>query len=281
MKIDLIELADYASPDAIADEIFRQNPEIIAKVPIEEIAELVGINDVIYKDLDNLEGALVANRNKTKGKIIINRPLIGGNKQRQRYTFGHELGHFLLPFHGYEMSCSIGDLKIHNTSNQHLKVELEANKFSSQILMPKKAFMRNQFFDAEPSINNIEKLSEIFDVSMEACTNRFADLHHDPLAIIFSKDNRYRYFNTSDNHPFYFYDTPRKEKLLPLMTLTSQINTNVPDKIYQDSVDSSLWFKECKDFQLPDEVIEETLVQNNGYAVTLLWFEEQLEEIEC
>jgi Zn-dependent peptidase ImmA (M78 family) len=65
--------------------------------------------NIDYSPLDNLEGALVANEYKTEGVILINNSKEIGTKERQRFTLGHEIGHFMIPHHGHEMSCSISD----------------------------------------------------------------------------------------------------------------------------------------------------------------------------
>jgi hypothetical protein len=51
----------------------------------------------------------VANEYKTEGVILINNSKEIGTKERQRFTLGHEIGHFMIPHHGHEMSCSISD----------------------------------------------------------------------------------------------------------------------------------------------------------------------------
>jgi Zn-dependent peptidase ImmA (M78 family) len=107
IKLDLIEFSDYIRPKEIVDEVLKQNPNIKIPIPLSEIAKNIGIVDIDYRPLGNLEGALVANEYKTEGVILINNSKEAGTKERQRFTLGHEIGHFMIPRHGYKMSCSI------------------------------------------------------------------------------------------------------------------------------------------------------------------------------
>jgi len=275
IKLDLIEFADYSRPNQIVDEIISQNPNISAPVPIEEIADAAGICKIEYEPLGALEGALVANEFKSKGVIIVN------NKDdlhhRQKYTIGHELGHFMIPSHNHEMGCSIEYMK---NNNGLAKIEAQANEFSSKILMPHTIFRKTKYFDAFPSISNTQEQAALFDVSLEACINRYVALHHDAVLAIFYKDKKFRYYRKSDYIPFYF--SQKHQKGLPTVfgSLSKKVDTKIENQYYEEYVDASVWFDKHNDYVLPEEVLEEVYVQRNGYSVTLLKFEEEIEEIE-
>lgn len=272
IKLELIKFADFFHyNDEIIDEILRQNPNIKPPIPIECIAEQAGINNISYKSFDRLEGALIANEYKTNGTILINNKIV--NTGRQRFTLSHELGHFMIPKHGHNMQCSINDM---NTQNK--VIELEANKFAAELLMPKKIFCNGSLFDVA-SIENIIKLSETYQVSFESCANKYISTHHEPLAVLFYKDKELRYYIKNNNIPFYFNSLIKKGALMPDASLSYSDNiTDNPIDI--DSIDSSIWFDDIQGFILPDEIIEESYTQNSGYSTTLLNFNDEIEEVE-
>ncbi|BAS67849.1 ImmA/IrrE family metallo-endopeptidase [Bathymodiolus septemdierum thioautotrophic gill symbiont] len=276
IKLDLIEFADYIRPKEIVDEILKQNPNIKIPIPLSEIAKNIGIVDIDYRPLGNLEGALVANEYKTEGVILINNSKEAGTKERQRFTLGHEIGHFMIPRHGHKMSCSISDM---STTNKDEKIEIEANDFASKILMPDQLFCKGSLFD-NPSIENIKKLAVIYGVSFAACSNKYITNHHEPLAMVFYKNKKFRYFKKSKDFPFYFSFECKKGTQLPLDSLANNLNDFSDENISLDYTDASVWISKTNGFLLPDEIIEEVYIQKNGYSVVLLKFEEEIEEIE-
>lgn len=86
VALDLMELDGKATPDALATEIIRQNPEVPVPVPIEEIATKAGILKIQPLRSEAFEGMLIANAEKSEGVIFVNQDRPG---QRQRFTIGH------------------------------------------------------------------------------------------------------------------------------------------------------------------------------------------------
>lgn len=276
-SLDLIEFADLTRPTEIAEEILKQNPDIVESTPLEEIAHAAGIKEIRYCPLDNLEGALVANPTKSEGIIIVSDR---ARHHRQRFTLGHELGHFLIPRHGHEMNCSVGDLYTQSRSNSTTKqrIEAEANEFSAELLMPKTNFCNATPFKQKPSIEAINALSSIFDISFQACANRYVDLHGEPLAVVFSHNGLVSYSYRSAEIPFWL--KVNKSDNIPFHSLTRAIDTNRANHITTDEVDSTLWFDYKAGFEMPESTIEAVFVQENGYVATLLWFQDAIEETE-
>lgn len=275
-KVDLMELADLVRPKDIANAIIKQNPHITGKVPLDEIAYETGIKDIQYKSLDKIEGALVANDEKSEGIIIVNNK---SRPQRQRFTLGHELGHFLIHRHGSKMNCSLNDLMTKegkaNDSNQ--TIEAEANTFSANLLMPELLFKQSSMFKKKvPSIPSIIDLSYLFDVSVQACANRYVDLFPEPLAIVCSHRGIINYGYSSPDHPLWL--KAKKGTKVPDKTVTSGMDFNVEKSENMDETHADCWFDARKYSHLPEYVFEQSYVQENGYAITLLWLEEELSD---
>ena len=277
INLDLIEFADLVRPKQIIDEITSQIPNLPIPIPLEEIAAAVGINKIEYAELDGFEGILLANKEKTEGAILINSK---SRHHRQRFSLGHELGHFMLPRHGHEMHCGINDLA--TKDNKHLsnkqKIELEANQFSAEILMPKNHFRNYSGFSDTPSMDCLIAQANDFDVSFEACAQRYCNQHDEPLAIVFSHNNNIRYSCKSPNFPFWI--THGKNDPVPSGSSTRKANKSPENSTYSDSALSSTWIEDDKYFLTPEDIIEEVYVLQNGYVATMLYFEDELEEKE-
>jgi len=274
INLDLMELADFTNPKKIVREILNKNPDIKLPIPLEDIASAAGISDIRYQSLDGLEGALVANEEKSEGIIAINN---NTRQSRQRFTLGHELGHFLIPRHGHNMKCTVKDLnKKANSKSKVLDIEAEANVFSSQLLMPPQLLTRRGLLNASPNVSNIIQLTDICDVSFQACANNYINVHGDYLAIIYSHNNIINYGLNSDENPLYL--NADRGKKLPRGSHTSTVDLSKHHSISTDEVDTELWFSLNNNFEYPETLIEETYVQENGWAATLLWIDD-IEEL--
>lgn len=274
INLDLMELADFTNPKKIVQEILNQNPDIKLPISLEEIATAAGISDIQYQSLDGLEGALVANEEKSEGIIVINNKAI---PSRQRFTLGHELGHFLIPRHGHDMKCTVKDLnKKASLKSKILDIEAEANVFSSQLLMPPQLLIKRGLLDASPNINNIIQLKDICDVSFQACANNYINIHGDFLAVVISHNKIIHYGLNSDINPLWL--NADKSKSVPRGSNTSTVDLNKYQSISSDEVDTELWFSPDNKYEYPDTLIEETYIQENGWAATLLWIDD-IEEL--
>jgi Zn-dependent peptidase ImmA (M78 family) len=82
---------------------------------------------------------LLTDRERSCGIILVKK---GVSAQRRRFTMGHELGHFLMPSHIPDEEgrflCSQSDIALlkPKEGDRRAKMEVEANRFSSLILMP-------------------------------------------------------------------------------------------------------------------------------------------------
>lgn len=276
ISLDLIEFADLVRPVDIVSQILKQNNWIDGAVPLEDIAKAAGIKEIQYAALNSFEGTLLANDSKTEGVIVVNS---GTRHHRQRFTLGHELGHFMIPRHGYDMKCSKGDLaaKPSGRMSASITIEVEANQFSAELLMPRSLLSMQSSFSGEPSIEGIQLTAEKFDVSFQAMAVRFADIHDYPITFVMSRNGEVVYGYKRDNFPFWL-KVGRKGNLVPPKSLTGMTDATKIKTIGSDECLSSMWFDENRYYDLPENLIEEVYVQEDGYVATILWFEDEIEE---
>ena len=138
---------------------------------------------------------------KARTVIVDNSLLEESQKHRYRFTLGHEGGHDIfhsaffrydpnqMSFFGSTMApmiqCRRDNTKMSKTNprnwNDHDRMEFQANRFSSAILMPKSAVelvaqRHRKERSLIRSIAIVHDVVETFDVSMEAATYRLKEL---------------------------------------------------------------------------------------------------------
>lgn len=145
---------------------------------------------------------------------------------------GHEPGHFMIPRHCHEMRCSVNDIKTFEEKqlSQQQSIEMEANRFSAEILMPSKHFQAFDGFDGEPSMQCLIDHADAFDVSFEACVQRYCNQHHATVAIVFSHNGIVRYNCKSPEFPFWII--PGKGDSVPPNSFTKNTYMKPEDSVY-------------------------------------------------
>jgi Zn-dependent peptidase ImmA (M78 family) len=279
IALDLLELDGKATPDSLAAEIIRQNPDIPLPIPIEEIAAKAGILDIRPLNSEAFEGMLVADAEKSEGVIFVNqaRP-----RPRQRFTVGHEVGHFLLPWHrnlkdgSLTFECTNEDMQASRAGklDQRTDWEVQANEFSSEMLMPRLLFRKNMRRKDEPTLSHVLELAALFETSVEATARRYVALSDYSIAMVFAKGQHVRHAWKGPEFG-YFLDV-RKGSKLP--EGSPSLQDRPEDTVSEFStVESYWWINAERGRNPPEELVEQTLYQRDGYRITILYVED-LEE---
>lgn len=278
MLISRMDLADLGSPEALVEGILKQVPDLPIPVPIEDIARSVDITDITFIGTGSFEGGLVTDRDKSEGVILVN-PRSG--RRRRRFTIGHELGHFLIPFHlpdnGTQFMCTASDMcrpASFKTKDRATRMEVEANRFAANMIMPAVPFRRDLSQSAGSDIALLLQLCGRYDTSKEATARRFCELIDTPSATVFSKDGRFLYAIRSDEFPFI---AMRHNQPLAQKTLSACFKGVEGDVSDMDTVDGCWWIN--TDPYCNGQIFEQTLLQADGYRLTLLQLDrEDIEE---
>ncbi|MDA3616684.1 ImmA/IrrE family metallo-endopeptidase [Polluticaenibacter yanchengensis] len=143
-------------------------------IDIEKITKDLGINLVQYMFDEDISGVLV-----TKDKIST----IGVNQAhsevRRRFTIAHELGHYIL--HRNEGNMFMDKILFRKSTDykeKDLKLEIEANYFAANVLMPEEDIFE---YITENNIDfheddEVRQLAKVFKVSSWAMTYRLINL---------------------------------------------------------------------------------------------------------
>ncbi|SLN72126.1 ImmA/IrrE family metallo-endopeptidase [Oceanibacterium hippocampi] len=174
-------------------------------MPVRAIARALGIGEIRTRRLRSLEGALLTQPERRDGMILVNG---AGSARRQRFTIGHELGHYLNPLHRSDedgrFACTGADLRFQGEesapADPRVLQEIEANRFAIELLTPRHRLGRH--LAGEPRLEQVIALASAFDISREAAARRYLERHAGRLAVIFSEQGRLRYFRRGRGFPY-------------------------------------------------------------------------------
>ena len=197
----------------------------------------------------------------------------------QRFTIGHELGHYFLEGHPEEI-LKTGPLYASKAgfSQGDSVIEIEADHFSSGLLMPGR-LVREALGDGQIGLEGIEALSDLSECSLTASAIRAAECSPYPMAIVMSREDRICYGFLSDGFkqlkPRAF---PRKGDLLP-DSATRQLNSDRANIENGSRLTGETtladWFDGSPGIVLDDEVLG---LGKYGYTLTVFSSEELPEE---
>jgi hypothetical protein len=222
LALDRLALDDVgANPARLAGAIHQQLGEGYGAVPVVEIAMALDIVEIRLEELTNFEGALITTPERGYGSILVNR---FSNSRRRRFTIGHELLHFLSPAHQPTSPdgfwCGQQDMIATQTSSEdrHQRQEAEANVFAIELLAPLKRI--RSYLRGEPDLSAVLSMSDDLDISKEAAARRYVSCHGDALAVVFSHDHQFLYFDRSKSFPWL---SLRKDVALPELPASASV----------------------------------------------------------
>ena len=223
---------------------------------------------------------LVTNAEKHSGVIGHRR---GRQRERARFTIAHELGHFLMPSHkplsptGFQ--CTRADMYKQDAqeSDRRGRMEVEANKFASLILMPP-PFLREAFKTRRsPDLRHVPAMARDFEVSKEAMARAYAENHPEPVAIIITQHGRVlRSYRDRVRFPFI---QPRSGADVPRNSLFHRGNHQRGVASSIDECTADLWIEVTRGQRAPT-LYEQVLLQQEGFGLIMLHLEKPDEDEE-
>lgn len=265
INLDLINLSDCFTPAQLVNEIRSQCPDLSLPIPINDLAYASGIAAIEAMPSEDIEGILVADAAKETGVILYKKESPQG---RQRFTIGHELGHFLLLHHGSEQSCLGKNIRIESGSNYLDEIEAEANLFSQLMLMPDDLI--SNFINSKTiSMEVLKEVELLTQMSFEAIANRCASLSKTPFALIYSLNGVVRYcWRDWERFPYWIPfkggdSMPRSSQAIMLKQEDETISIS-------NEVNYLDWVNLKRNQSVPKSMLEQTYTQRDGYQVTML-----------
>ncbi len=168
-------MPDFRKAQQRAKQVRTKHAATEVPINVQDLARLEGVQVERVDFGDEVSGVLVKDGE---------RAIIGVNGRhaptRQRFTIAHELGHYLL--HGRRELFVDKDFIVHfrdeNSSTGYDPVEVEANQFAAELLMPAEK-VRELFAKRPFDINDegaLRKLAATFGVSPMAMAVRLSSL---------------------------------------------------------------------------------------------------------
>ncbi|MDA3789212.1 MAG: ImmA/IrrE family metallo-endopeptidase [Desulfobacula sp.] len=256
-------------PETSAEQIILQSdiatPE---EINLEAIALTLGA-EVKRRPLTGCEARILGRGNDAIITVNLN-----SIKERQRFSIGHELGHWQC-HRGESFECSkndIGNLK--KSSNQK---EREADAFSADLLMPWFLFKPIARNFARADFNAVFKIGERFRTSLGATATRLIESSIFPAILICHDKNGRQWFRRSSDIPQRWF--PQKN-LIPESSAFDIVYGKAKSDTEQIEVCASAWFdrREAERY----EILEHSISYGAERSLTLLEFFEvdMLEEHE-
>ena len=201
----------------------------------------------------------------------------------QRFSVGHEIGHFKLP--GHVKHLFTGGQTVHESRAGFVSgdpYELEADHYSAGLLMPEALFSKAMRRTGD-GLNAVEALSKTCRTSLEATAIRYAQLATIPVAIVISTGQMINYcFMSKTLEQVRDVDWIRKGQPVPAGTATERFNA-APAKVAradraEDTTTLSDWFGGDWDPELCEEVKG---LGSYGKTLTVLYAPEGLDQDEA
>ena len=280
ITISRIDLADLTTPERIVGAIIREISDLPIPVPVEEIAHMLDIISIEPLTTDGFEGSLLTDAEKSEGYILVNE---ASPPQRRRFTIGHELAHFLCPFHkpprGDQFLCSSDDMRLTfaRKEDHPAYMEIEANRLAALLLMPLPHFRKDLRFHKGVDIDHIVALARRYETSKEATARRYVDVQGEPCAIIVSHNGRILRIYRGKDFPYIDVDSGDP---VPRGSLTARINLTQAAVSDSEERDGGIWLSVQEGQRRAPMIYEQVLPQSDGYRMTLLTLAEDVEDID-
>lgn len=260
----------FQSAKARADEVLRDmdmkvlpvNPFVIAEAHDITVqakpASASGVSGMLVRHGD-VFGILYATHIQSEGF--------------QRFSVGHELGHFFLDGH---IDHVLPDGKtLHESRGGFLskdKYELEADHFSASLLMPRGLFSK-EMREVKDGLQGIEKLADKCKTSLTATAIRYTQCTNDPVAIVVTTGQTVDFCFMS--HALFQLDTDiqplPKGYSIPRATETHQFNQDRNKVLHGSRTENEVWLQNWFGGRLKSAVREEIIgLGDYGKTLTVL-----------
>jgi Zn-dependent peptidase ImmA (M78 family) len=257
------------SPEGLVLRILKAEPSLPIPIPIEELCRKLDITSIEYETLEGLEGALITTPERKSGIILIKKT---SHPFRQRFTMGHELGHFIIPTHMPGLDgrflCSRADMLLQHADEQdkRARMEVEANRFSSLLLIPPP--MLRPRLKGEPNLSQLVELASEFEVSKEAMARAYALYHGELLAFVVTHDGIVTRVHKHPSFPYVTVDIgrPAPSRSGAKINLSTGTITEVAECLPDH------WIGVDRGKPAP-KLYEQIMRQRDNYSMIMLWLD--------
>ncbi|WP_286352260.1 ImmA/IrrE family metallo-endopeptidase [Geobacter sulfurreducens] len=184
---------------------------------------------------------------------------------RKRFAMAHELGHWIL-HQGSSQWCDCSEHDMVNYTGSQM--ELEANTFASELLMPSRMF-RPACRRGDPSLDLISSLAYEFSTSLTSTAVRYVEEAKETCIVVFSEHGKVKWWKGKDGYDAATW-IDAKQQIQPESAAWECLKDGVSITRMQ-RVPKTCWFQNLRDYRRFD--VYEQAMQLGYYpiVVSLLW----------
>jgi uncharacterized protein DUF955 len=255
----------YRSPQTLLNELGITEPQDIR---MEAIARFCGAS-VRYKTLEGCEARITGYRDRAI--ISVNRNSL---RARQRFSIGHELGHWMCDQGSISFSCAE---KVFATEWLNSNPERRANRYAADILLPDSMF-RPLAKGRDIDFVTVRDLASKFQTSLVATTIRLVEMGWLPSMVVCSESGKRRWFIRDPIVTLWPLDQPARGSLAYDL-LHDDDSVISPTNVCADS-----WIDhpDAHRYELQEDSILMNIPGEPDLVLSLLWWkdEQQLLDLE-
>jgi Zn-dependent peptidase ImmA (M78 family) len=240
----------------LLDELGITEPD---EIDLEAIAQHVGAT-VTRQKLTGAEARIVGLNDQAI--ITVNEDSL---PTRQRFSIGHELGHWMYDRGQIDMSCGADKQERFYTGTDK---ESLANEFATELLLPSSMFTP-RLAKRPPTLEIIKELRDVFCASFTATARRVVDLGAHPAMVICSSLTKRVWFKASAELEGLLWPNNQTSK----DTLAYELLKRSDYGEATDEVDADAWIdhESAEDYAL----VESSVKVTPKLVVSVLWWKDQ------
>jgi Zn-dependent peptidase ImmA (M78 family) len=245
------------APAALLDELGVTEP---TEIIVEAIAQHCGAT-IVYEPLDGCSARILASGDRAIITVDANAPL-----GRQRFSAGHELGHWMQDRGRVAFSCTEKNL-VRDWDGEN--PERRANRFAANLLLPGKMFERASA-GMPPTLESARSLANTFNMSLTATAIRLVELGPLPAMIVCSEKTGRRWFFRSRDVPKELWPLERPGAGTVAMRL---LTGGTGRRSAPETVDADEWIDHMDASRYA--IVEDSVIAMDGTVLSLLWWKDE------
>lgn len=250
-------------------EYFKTGPEILRElaitspdeIDIEAIAFHCGAT-IRYRPLTGCAARIVGNGNKAIITVDLNSP-----RPRQRFSAGHELGHWMHDRGRASFRCE--ESKFVREWSATSDPESRANRYSSDLLLPLPLFKPKAYAYRTMDFDTVRELAGIFQTSVTATAIRLAEHGPFPTMLVCYSNGARRWFVRGSEVPEQVWPS----KIIEAKTYAYDLLKSQTERDLRGEAPANAWF----DHEIADGyyIREHSLRIASGDVLSLLWWKDE------
>jgi Zn-dependent peptidase ImmA (M78 family) len=251
----------YRSPFEILNDLGITEPE---DIDIEAIAEDCGAT-IRYQPLSGCAARIMGYKDRAIITIDENTP-----RPRQRFSAGHELGHWMRDRGQVAFQCKnesfVREWSVENP-------ETRANRFASDLLLPAKMF-RSRLRRLPVTFETVRQIADVFCTSLTATAIRLVEYGDLPAILVCNSPRKWEWFvaNSEVRGKIYLESRPQKGSIAEAL-LRGDRSDVAPREVRSDA-----WFNHRN--AANHWVHEDSISVSDGSVLSLLWWKNEAQLIQ-